>query len=86
VLAELRAYGPMVTEGQYMVVADTILGRIDPAQAPADRSQVLVRGNEPLAAVNAYMAETSRFEIDPVINGKLIFASSPGGYLRCRIP
>jgi cephalosporin hydroxylase len=84
VLAELRAYGPMVTKGQYMIVADTLLGRLDPAQAPTLRSKVLLRGDEPLAAVEAYLLETNRFEPDPAINGKLIFASSPGGYLRCK--
>ena len=40
-------------------------------------------GNEPLAALNAYMGETQRFERDQALNGKLILASSPGGYLRC---
>jgi hypothetical protein len=30
------------------------------------------------------MSETDRFDIDPVINGKLLLSSSPGGYLRCR--
>ena len=39
--------------------------------------------DEPLAALNEFLAETTRFEVDNVINGKLIFASSPGGYLRC---
>ncbi len=84
VLAELRSYGPMVTEGCYLVVADTILGRLKPAQVPHNRSKVWIRGNEPLRALEIYLGETDRFEIDPVINGKLILASSPGGYLRCR--
>jgi cephalosporin hydroxylase len=84
VLAEMRGYGPMVTPGCYLVVADTILGRLDAAQTPRNRSKVWVKGNEPLSAVEAYLGETDRFEVDPDINGKLILASSPGGYLRCR--
>ena len=83
VLAELRAYGPLVTTGQYLVVADTLLGRLDELQTPTRRSKVLLRGNEPLAAVDAYLAETSRFIADPEVNGKLILSSSVGGYLRC---
>lgn len=85
VLAELRCYGPLVTGGCYLVVADTILGRFDAAQTPQNRSKVWLKGNEPLSAVEAYLAETDRFEVDPEINGKLILSSSPGGYLRCRI-
>lgn len=84
VLAELRSYGPMVTEGCYLVVADTRLGRLDPSQTPRNRSKVWVRGDEPLSALETYLRETDRFEVDPVINGKLILGSSPGGYLRCR--
>ena len=83
VLAELRSYGPLVTRGCYLVVADTILGHLDAAQTPRNRSRICFKGNEPLAALEAYLKETDRFEIDPVINGKLIFSSSPGGYLRC---
>jgi cephalosporin hydroxylase len=83
VLAELRAYGPMVTEGQYLVVADTLLGRLEPSQTPTKRSHVWVKGDEPLTALNTYLTETDRFEPDPAINGKLVFSSSPGGYLRC---
>ena len=74
----------MVTPGCYLVVADTILGRLDAAQTLRNRSKVWVKGNEPLSAVEAYLGETDRFEVDPDINGKLILASSPGGYLRCR--
>lgn len=84
VLAELRAYAPLVTEGQYLVVADTLLGRGDASHAPTKRTQVLYPGNEPLAALNAFLAETDRFEIDEVLNGKLVLSSSPGGYLRCK--
>jgi cephalosporin hydroxylase len=83
VLAELMAYGPMVTPGQYMVVADTALGRLQPDQTPTKRSKIWNPGDEPLAAVNDYLKETDRFEPDAAINGKLIFASSPGGYLKC---
>lgn len=84
VLAELRAYGPLVTEGQYMVVADTLLGRGDMSQTPTKRSKVWYPGDEPYAALNAYLAETDRFETDEVLNGKLVLSSSPGGYVRCK--
>jgi cephalosporin hydroxylase len=83
VLAELRAYGPLVTVGQYLIVADTLLGRLDERQTPTRRSQVLLKGNEPLAAVSTYLAECDRFVPDPELNGKLILSSSVGGYLKC---
>ena len=84
VLAELRSYGPMVTAGCYIVVADTALGHQDSGRPPRSRSRTWRRGDEPSAAVQAYLGETDRFEVDEVLNGKLILSSSPGGYLRCR--
>lgn len=85
VLAELRNYGPLVTEGCYLIVADTLLGHLTAEQTPRrNRSKVWLRGNEPLSALEAYLKETDRFERDPELNGKLILASSPGGYVRCR--
>jgi cephalosporin hydroxylase len=84
VLAELRGYGPLVTEGCYLVVADTLLGHFEAEHTPRSRSNVWLKGNEPLSALQAYLVETDRFEVDPILNGKLIFSSSPGGYLRCR--
>jgi cephalosporin hydroxylase len=84
VLDELRHYGPFVTPGCYLIVADTRLGYLDAKQTPQKRSKVWQKGNEPLSALEDYLRETNRFEVDPVINGKLILSSSPGGYLRCR--
>lgn len=84
VLAELRLYGPLVTEGCYLIVADTGLGQLDQNRTPRDRSKVWLKGNDPSAALQAYLAETDSFEIDEVTNGKLLLTSSPGGYLRCR--
>jgi cephalosporin hydroxylase len=83
VLSECRTYGPLVSEGCYLVVADTLVGHVTPETAPRKRSQFLFKGNEPLSALRDYMAETDRFEIDPVLNGKLVLSSSPGGYARC---
>lgn len=84
VLRELRCYGPLVTKGCYLVVADTLLGHLNADNTPKTRSQVLSVGDEPLAAIKDYLGETDRFEVDPVVNGKLVMSSSPGGYLVCR--
>lgn len=83
VLEELRTYAPLVTKGQYLIVADTLLGRLRPEQTPTGQSKFWPPGNEPLAALKAYLKETDRFERDDELDGKLIVSSSPGGYLRC---
>ncbi|MBY5836145.1 class I SAM-dependent methyltransferase [Rhizobium leguminosarum] len=83
VLDELRCYGPLVTEDQYIVVADTLLGRGDLSQTPTKRSKIWYPGDEPYAALNTYLKETNRFETDEALNGKLVLSSSPGGYLKC---
>ncbi len=82
VLAECRAYGPLVTEGCYLVVADTLVGHVTEENAPKKRSKLWFEGNEPLSALRDYMAEQNVFEVDPVLNGKLVLSSSPGGYIR----
>lgn len=83
VLAECRAYGSLVTPGCYLVVADTIVGHLTEETAPKKRSKLWFKGDEPLSALQDYMAETDRFEVDEVLNGKLVLSSSPGGYIRC---
>ena len=83
VLAECRTYGPLVTEGCYFVVADTVVGYIPEGNPLKTRSKTWRPGNEPLAALNDYLKETDRFEIDEVLNGKLVISSSPNGYYKC---
>ncbi len=81
VLAECRAYGPLVTNGYYLVVADTAVGLLNEGLS-INRSKQWKAGDDPLTAVHTYLKENPSFEPDPVINGKLVLSSSPGGYLR----
>ena len=85
VLAECRAYGPLVTPGCYMVVADTLVGHINEENTPKKRSKIWFKGNEPLSALNDFIGENSAFEVDEVLNGKLVLSSSPGGYVRRKL-
>lgn len=80
VLDELRLYAPLVTRGQFLIVADTVVEEI-PAQE--HRPRPWGPGNNPGTALAAFLEESDRFIRDPFINAKLLITSSPGGYLRC---
>ena len=82
VLAECRAYGALVSEGCYLVVADTIVAHLPENSKSRSRSQNLETGNDPAAAAKLFLAENPAFEVDQALNAKLILSSSPGGYLR----
>jgi len=82
VLAELRAYAPLVGLGHFLVCADTVLGFLAAEQTPVNRAKIQYPGDEPLTALRTFLAEDGRFEMDAEINGKLIVASSPNGYVR----
>ena len=79
VLEELRLYAPLVTPGQYLIVADTVVEDI-PHQTHRPRPGVR---QHPKTALGAYLQDVDRFEPDPYINAKLLETASPGGYLRC---
>ena len=80
VLAELHAYGSLVTKGCYLVVLDTLL-----EDMPDDlvRDRPWGKGNNPKTAVREYLDATDRFEIDKSIEHKLLITVAPDGYLRC---
>lgn len=76
---ELQVYAPLVSPGQYMIVADTIIEDIPPQE---HRPRPWGPGNNPGTAAKAFLEENSDFELDPVVNAKLLVTSSYGGYLR----
>jgi cephalosporin hydroxylase len=79
VLKELRAYAPLVRKGSYCVVFDTIIEKM-PAGSFPDRPWDV--GNNPWTAVQEYLTETDRFEIDEDIPNKLLITVAPDGYLK----
>jgi cephalosporin hydroxylase len=79
VLGELRAYGPLVTVGQFLVVADTF---VDQLPAQEHRPREWGPANNPATALRAWLDEVEGFEPDRFVNSKLLLTASPGGYLR----
>jgi cephalosporin hydroxylase len=70
VLEELRAYGPLVTPGHYLIVEDTILNH-------EVRPQF---GRGPAEAVEQFLSETDDFARDPKCE-KFLMSFNPGGFL-----
>ncbi len=80
VLAELRAYAPLVSQGSYLVVFDTCIEDMPEGTYPG---KPWGKGNNPRTAVQAYLAESSRFVVDADVDNKLLITVAGGGYLRC---
>ncbi|NCD41476.1 MAG: cephalosporin hydroxylase [Bacteroidia bacterium] len=79
VLAELKAYAPLVTLGSYCVVFDTIIEDM-PENMFSDRPWGV--GNNPKTAVWEYLKTHSEFEIDKSIQHKLLITVAPDGFLK----
>lgn len=85
VLAELRAYAPLVSPGSYCVVWDSGLESL-PEGFVTDRPWG--KGNNPNTAVHAYLREleagnsTLHFEIEKALEHKLTLTSTLDGFLR----
>ena len=71
VLRELRAYAPLVSVGQYLVVEDTNIG---------GHPVFVEHGPGPWEAVGTFLAEQDAFVID-VAREKFLVSFNPGGYL-----
>ena len=72
VLAELRAYSPLVTPADYLVVEDT---NVNGHPVRADY------GPGPMEAVDEFLAGTDEFSID-ASREKFFMTFNPRGYLR----
>lgn len=91
VLAELEAYAPLTTRGSYCVVFDTVVDDLPDSMFP-DRPWG--KGNNPKTAVREYLRRLApgeikavdgaplSFEIDALIENKLLITVAPDGYLR----
>jgi cephalosporin hydroxylase len=91
VLAELEAYGRLVSRGSYCVVGDTI---IEDAPASMVSMRPWGKGNSPKSALHEYLRRLERgdrkcakgeplaFEIDHQIESKIVLTGSPDGYLK----
>lgn len=81
VLAELEAYAPLTSVGSYCVVFDTLIDNM-PAEMFGDRPWG--PGNNPKTAVWEYLKTHPEFEIDKMIEDKLLITVAPDGFLRRR--
>lgn len=79
VLAELKAYGPLVSSGSYCVVFDTIVEDLPENVLSSDRPWK--QGDNPKTAVWEYLKTHPEFEIDKSIQDKLLITVAPDGYL-----
>jgi len=81
VLAELRAYAPLVSRGSYCVVFDTLIEDMPDDMYP-DRPWK--PGNSPKSAVEEFLKSNADFEVDTSIDNKILISVANGGYLRRR--
>jgi cephalosporin hydroxylase len=80
VLAELRAYAPLVCEGGYCVVMDTLIEDMPASFFSAEQRWGI--GDNPKTAVAEFLRSDDRFEADRDMDAKLLISAAPGGYLR----
>ena len=80
VRAELDLYAPLVTKDCYLVVMDSVVEDL-PAELFAGKHWG--KGNNPKTALHDFLTSTDRFEIDTIIDGKLVMTVAPDGFLRC---
>lgn len=79
VAAELEAYSPLVRQGFYLLVFDTL---IEYSEQISLGARPWGPGNSPMTAVDAFLAREKRFAIDDEYDQKLLFSVAPRGYLR----
>lgn len=79
VLAELKSYAPLTSIGSYCVVWDT---GIEDLPEHFYNNRPWGKGNNPKTAVYEYLKSTDHFEIDKLIEHKLVITASVDGFLR----
>ncbi len=80
VLAELQAYGDLVSVGSYCVVFDTFVEDMPDDYVWTERPWG--KGNNPKTAVWEWMRSHPEFVIDKSVEDRLLVTSAPDGFLR----
>jgi cephalosporin hydroxylase len=73
VLAELRAYSPLVTPGSLILVQDGVIDTL---------SIFATTRPGPLKAIKSFLAEDDRFEVDSRYDKRFLVTHHPSGWLR----
>ena len=81
VRAELDAYAPFVTSGNYLVCMGTAVADL-PAELDLQRPWDQQRN--PKTALEAWLATSPPFDVDVALSDRLLLSDGPGGYLRRR--
>lgn len=80
VLEELELYAPLTSVGSYCVVFDTIVEHLPDNYLEGGRPWGV--GNNPKTAVLEFLKTHSEFEIDKLIDAKLLISVAPDGFLK----
>lgn len=76
---ELELYSPLVSVGSYLIVSDTFVEDMPRGSFPDRPWEV---GDNPKTAVKEFLLENDSFEIDKIIENKLLITSNPDGFLK----
>jgi cephalosporin hydroxylase len=79
VLAELKAYAPLVSIGSYCIVEDT---GIEDSPVETTSNRPWGKGSNPKTAVWEFLKGNKDFKIDKTIESKLVLTGFPDGYLK----
>ncbi len=79
VLAELKAYAPLTTVGNYCVVFDSI---VEDSQEELSANRPWTLGNNPKTALREFIKSYPEFDCDQQIDNKLLISVAPEGYLK----
>lgn len=80
VLRELELYSKLVSVGSYLIVADT--GLEDLPKGTDYRNRPFGKNNNPKTAVWEFLKRSNEFEINKLIEEKLLLTCSPDGFLK----
>lgn len=81
VLEEMKAYSRFVSLNSYLVVFDTIVEELPDNYLPG-LPRPWGKGDNPMTAVNEFLAQNHNFETDLSIDNKVLISVAPKGYLK----